>query len=42
MCKKKLEEKEFNRFSYLRHIPNYYKTIEELTLVQFFSKVRTT
>ena len=30
MCKKKLEEKEFNRFSYLRHISNYYKTVEEL------------
>lgn len=29
MCKKKLGEKEFNRFSYLRHIPNYYKTDEE-------------
>lgn len=29
MCKKKLGEKEFNRFGYLRHIPNYYKTDEE-------------
>ena len=38
MCKKKLEEKEFNRFSYLRHIPNYYKTVEELKPSAVFQK----
>ena len=29
MCNKKLGENDFKRFSYLRHIPNCYKTDEE-------------
>lgn len=38
MTKKKLEEKEFNRFSYLRHIPNFYKTDEEFEEYCQFAK----
>ena len=29
MCNKKLGENDFKRFSYLRHIPNCYKTDKE-------------
>ena len=38
MKKKKLNEKEFNRFSYLRHIPNYHKTNEEFEEYCEFAK----